>query len=254
MIAGKKIIVIMPAYNVEKTIKKTYEEIPKDFVDGIIVVDDGSSDSTPAITKSLQADVITHDKNMGYGAAQKSSYLAALQKGADIVVMMHPDYQYPPAKMKDLIMPLVEDRYDVMLGSRIVGGLALKNGMPKYKYIANRFLTFINNLIFGLRLSEYHTGYRAFNRQALCVLPFEANSNDFVFDSEILAQAVFFGLRIGEISTPSTYHKEASSIKFRGGIIYGLGVLRTALKYALKKCRLADFPIFKLKSKDYKQA
>lgn len=244
MLNGKKNVVVMPAYNAEKTIEKTYREIPKDIVDDIIVVDDCSDDKTVQIAKQLNLSVFIHDKNTGYGANQKSCYKEALKTGADIVILLHPDYQYPPKLIPAMVGLLTSGLFDIALGSRILSGMALKGGMPLYKYIANRLLTFIDNLLLGAKLSEYHTGYRAFNKEVLAELPLLENSDDFIFDNEILTQAIYFRYRIGEISAPSSYNEESSSINFRRSIIYGLGVLKTALKFTLQKMGLVQFSIF----------
>jgi len=244
MLHGKKIVVIMPAYNAEMTLRKTYDEIPHDIVDEIILTDDASSDMTAQVSKSLGIKTIVHAKNLGYGANQKTCYQAALEAGADIVVMIHPDYQYPPGLVTAMAGLLASDLFDVVLGSRILGGRALKNNMPLYKYIANRFLTLIENIMIGAKLSEYHTGYRAFTREALLKLPLLENSDDFVFDNQILAQAAYFNLRIGEISSPCNYMPDCSSINFRRSVVYGLGVLSTALRCFLNRLGLAHFAIF----------
>jgi len=247
MIHGKKIIVVMPAYNSAKTLRLTYNEIPMDIVDEVILVDDASSDETAAIAKELGIQTIIHPKNLGYGGNQKTCYREALLKGADVIVMLHPDYQYPPRLITAMASMIVSGFYDIVLGSRILqGGEALKGGMPLYKYISNRFLTLIENLLLGVKLSEYHTGYRAFNRKVLETLPIGENSDDFVFDNEILAQAVYFGFKIGEISCPTKYFADASSINFRRSVIYGLGVLKTAFTYRLQKWGLLKNKIFDL--------
>ncbi len=246
MLHGKKIAVIMPAYNAEMTLRKTYDEIPHDIVDEIILTDDASSDMTAELSKSLGIKTLVHIENLGYGANQKTCYEAALKAGADIVVMIHPDYQYPPRLVTAMAGLLASDLFDVVLGSRILGGRALKNNMPLYKYISNRLLTFLENIIIDAKLSEYHTGYRAFTREALLKLPLLENSDDFVFDNQMLVQAVFFGLRIGEVSSPCNYNPEASSINFRRSLVYGLGVLATAMKCFLQRTGLVHFAIFNL--------
>jgi len=244
MLLGKKIIVVMPAYNAEKTIEKTYCEIPRDIVDEILVVDDHSRDKTVEVAKKLNLPVFVHEKNKGYGANQKTCYKEALKRGADIIIMLHPDYQYPPKLITAMAGLITSGMFDIVLGSRILGGTALKGGMPLYKYISNRLLTSFENLLLGAKLSEYHTGFRAFAKEVLLNLPLLENSDDFVFDNQILAQAVYFGYRIGEITAPSTYFKEASSINFRRSVIYGFSVLATAVKYVLQKTRLFKFPLF----------
>jgi len=244
MFLGKKLNVVMPAYNSEKTLRQTYNDIPHEYVDNVILVDDVSSDRTVEIARELGIKTIIHTKNMGYGANQKTCYHVALQLGADIVVMLHPDYQYSPRLITAMASMVASEHYDVVLGSRILGGAALKGGMPLYKYIANRLLTLIQNLSFGVKLSEYHTGYRAFSRQVLETLPLEENSDDFVFDNEMLAQVIYFGFKIGEISCPTRYFEGASSINFARSIKYGLGVLSTTAKYVLQKSNLKRFMIF----------
>lgn len=245
MLQGKKIIVVMPAYNAEKTLQKTYHEIPRDIVDEVIVIDDHSRDKTVEIAKRLNLPVYVHQENLGYGANQKTCYEKALKRGADIIIMLHPDYQYPPRLIPAMAGLITSGMFDIVLGSRILGGMALKGGMPLYKYIANRLLTWIGNLLLGAKLSEYHTGYRAYSKEVLMKLPILENSDDFVFDNQILAQAVYFGYRIGEITAPSVYHKESSSISFSRSVIYGFSVLQTALKFILQKIKLFKFPIFK---------
>lgn len=244
MLEGKKIIVVMPAYNAEKTLKKTYNEIPKAIVDQILVVDDHSRDRTVEVAKNLGLEVFVHEKNLGYGANQKTCYKEAIRKGADIVVMLHPDYQYPPKLITAMSALICSGMFDIVLGSRILGGAALKGGMPLYKYISNRILTFIGNLFLGQKLSEYHTGYRAFSKESLLNLPILENSDDFVFDNQMIAQAVYFGYRIGEITAPSSYTKESSSISFKRSVVYGFGVIRTALEFFLQNLRMAKFSIF----------
>lgn len=234
----------MPAYNAEMTLRKTYGEIPHDIVDEVILTDDASSDRTAQVSKSLGIKTIVHTKNLGYGANQKTCYQAALEAGADIVVMIHPDYQYPPRLVTAMAGLLASDLFDVVLGSRILGGCALKNNMPLYKYISNRMLTFFENIIIKAKLSEYHTGYRAFTREALLKLPLLENSDDFVFDNQMLVQAVFFNLRIGEVSSPCNYEPEASSIDFKRSCIYGLGVLLTAVKCLLHRTGIVRSKLF----------
>lgn len=244
MVDNKKIVVVMPAYNAEKTLVKTYEGIPKDVVDQIILVDDKSDDKTLECAKSLGLKVYTHDENLGYGANQKTCYLNAIKEGADIIVMLHPDYQYPPKFVTAMAALLCTGEFDVILGSRVLCGMALKNGMPWYKYASNRILTFLENLMLNYKLSEYHTGYRAFTRKVLLDLPILENSDDFIFDNQIIAQAIYFGYRIGEVSTPCRYNKESSSINFRRSAIYGLGVILTGIEFVLQKSGLTHFKIF----------
>ncbi|HET6515418.1 MAG TPA: glycosyltransferase family 2 protein [Thermodesulfovibrionales bacterium] len=244
MILGKKLIVVMPAYNAEKTLRQTYAELPHEYVDEVILVDDASRDSTAVVARELGIRTIIHSENKGYGGNQKTCYAEALRHGADIVVMIHPDYQYSPRLVTAMASMIASGHYDVMLGSRILGGQALKGGMPFYKYVANRLLTFFENLFLRVKLSEYHTGYRAFTRTVLETLPLSANSDDFVFDNEMLAQTVYFGFRIGEISCPTKYFEEASSINFRRSVKYGFGVLATTAKFVLQKWNIWKFPIF----------
>lgn len=242
MILNKKLVVILPAYNAAATLKKTYDEISHMYVDDIILVDDASHDGTPDISTQLGIDTLRHPKNLGYGANQKTCYREALKRGGDIVIMIHPDYQYSPRLIPAIAAMIASGHYDIVLGSRILGGRACKDGMPVYKYIGNRMLTLIQNIVFGAKLSEYHTGLRAFSRAALETLPFDENSDDFLFDNEILVQAIYFGFRIGEISCPTRYFKEASSINFTKSLKYGIGVLRTTLKYLLAKTGIVRFP------------
>jgi glycosyltransferase involved in cell wall biosynthesis len=234
----------MPAYNAEKTLRQTWDELPHEVVDEVVLVDDASRDSTAEMARGLGVRTLVHRQNMGYGANQKTCYREALRLGADVVVMIHPDYQYSPRLVTAMASMIVSGHYDVVLGSRILGGTALKGGMPLYKYVANRFLTLVENLALGVKLSEYHTGFRAYSRQALETLPLGKNSDDFVFDNEILAQAVHFGFRIGEISCPTRYFADASSINFPRSVKYGIGVLSTSGKFLLNKagiCRPAIF-------------
>jgi glycosyltransferase involved in cell wall biosynthesis len=243
VILGKKLIVIMPAYNAEKTLRVTYEELPHEYVDEVILVDDASRDETTRVAHELGIRTIIHTENKGYGGNQKTCYREALSHGADIVVMVHPDYQYSPRLVAAMASMIASGHYDVVLGSRILGGTALKGGMPLYKYIANRFLTLTENLALGVKLSEYHTGFRAFTREVLETLPLGENSDDFVFDSEMLVQAVYFGFRIGELSCPTRYFKEASSINFRRSVKYGFGVITGILKYLLQRLGVKRFAI-----------
>ena len=243
MILGKKLIVIMPAYNAERTLRKTYDELPREYVDEVILVDDASRDETSRVAAELRIKTIIHQENKGYGGNQKTCYREALRHGADIVVMVHPDYQYSPRLVTAMASMIASGHYDVVLGSRILGGTALKGGMPRYKYIANRFLTLIENVALGVKLSEYHTGFRAFTRKVLETLPLEENSDDFVFDSEMLVQTVYFGFRIGELSCPTRYFREASSINFRRSVKYGFGVLGSTMKYVLARWGLMHFMI-----------
>src|ERR1700735_126676 len=234
MIKGKRIAVVMPAYNAAKTLAQTVSELP-DSVDLKILVDDYSTDDTAKIARDLGLQVYVHEKNYGYGRNQQTCYREALLAGADIVVMVHPDYQYTPLLVTAMASMIAYDVYDVVLGSRIIGGGALKGGMPFYKYVSNRLLTAFQNIFTGAKLSEYHTGFRAFRKEVLVTLPLLENSDDFVFDNEMLAQAIYFGYRIGELSCPTKYFDEASSINFTRSVQYGVGVLGTALKSKLQK-------------------
>src|SRR5580692_891982 len=226
MINDKKVVAVLPAYNAEKTLQRTVQEIP-DTVDACILVDDHSTDETATLAGRLGLRVVVHGRNLGYGGNQKTCYRAALERGAEIVVMLHPDYQYSPLLVEPMASMVAFGLYDLVLGSRVLGGGALKGGMPVYKYLANRFLTLVQNLALGAKLSEYHTGFRAYSREMLLSLPLEANSDDFVFDNQLLAQCIYLGARIGEVSCPTRYFPEASSINFRRSTIYGLGVLQT---------------------------
>lgn len=244
MIHGKKLIVVMPAYNAEKTLRRTYAELPHEYVDEVILVDDVSRDNTVALARELGIKTIVHRENRGYGGNQKTCYREALSHGADIVVMVHPDYQYSPRLVTAMASMIVSGHYDVVLGSRILGGRALKGGMPLYKYISNRFLTLAQNMALSIKLSEYHTGFRAFSRQVLETLPLEENSDDFVFDNEMLVEAVYFGFALGEISCPTRYFEDASSINLTRSLTYGFGVLGVSLKYVLQRRGLRSFPLF----------
>lgn len=244
MIHGKKVVVVMPAYNAEKTLRMTYEEIPHEYVDDVILVDDASTDMTAGVARELDIRTIVHRENMGYGANQKTCYKNALRLGADVVVMLHPDYQYTPTLIVAMASMIAGGPYDVVLGSRILTGQALDGGMPFYKYVSNRFLTLVQNVLLKSKLSEFHTGYRAFSRRVLETLPLEENSDDFVFDNQMLAQAVYFGFQIGEVSCPTKYFEDASSINFGRSVKYGLGVLATSLRFRLQKWGLLRSRIF----------
>lgn len=244
MILGRRVAIVLPAYNATPTLERTIAEIPHDVVDDVILTDDCSRDGTPELSRSLGLYTIRHDHNRGYGGNQKTCYTAALARGADIVVMLHPDYQYSPRLVTAMASMIASGHYDVVLGSRILGGGALAGGMPVYKYLANRGLTFIENVLAGQKLSEYHTGYRAWNRTVLERLPLLRCSDDFVFDNEMLAQAIRFGFSIGEISCPTRYFEEASSINFRRSVSYGFGVLRTAGALWLDRMGLVRSPLF----------
>jgi glycosyltransferase involved in cell wall biosynthesis len=245
VIGEQRVVVVFPAYNAEKTLEWTYREIPFGIVDQVILVDDGSSDRTVRVAERLGIDHIVHRVNKGYGGNQKTCYRAALEAGADIVVMVHPDYQYSPRLIPALAHLLASGHYDVALGSRILGRDALRGGMPPYKYVFNRGLTLFQNLLTGEKLSEYHTGFRAFTRRLLAELPLEANHDDFIFDNQMLAQAIYFGFRIGEVSCPTRYFAEASSIPFRRALGYGLGVIRVSLLYRLARLGLHTARIFR---------
>jgi glycosyltransferase involved in cell wall biosynthesis len=246
MLNNKRIIVVLPAYNAAKTLEQTYREIPFDIVDDVVLVDDASKDDTAEVGRKLGINhVIKHDKNKGYGGNQKSCYKKALELGADIVIMLHPDYQYTPKLIPSISWIIANNLYPVVLASRILGKGALKGGMPIYKYIANRVLTLVQNWLVGQKLSEYHTGYRAFSAEVLRDLNLEANSDDFVFDNQMLSQIIFKGYEIGEVTCPTKYFEEASSINFKRSSIYGIGVLVTSMKHRLQKMGLAKFDIYK---------
>ena len=245
MLKDKKIVVVMPAYNAALTLKKTYSEIPLNIVDEVILVDDKSSDETVETAKAIGIKhVISHERNKGYGGNQKTCYQKALELGADVVIMLHPDYQYTPKLIESISYMIVNGLYPVVLGSRILGNGALKGGMPRYKYFFNRCLTWFQNIMTGQKLSEYHTGYRAFSREVLEKIPFMRNSDDFVFDNQMLAQIIYADYDIGEITCPTKYFPDASSINFRRSCRYGLGVLQTSLQVRLQKWHLAKFHIF----------
>ncbi len=249
MINGQKVVVILPAYNAEKTLEMTYREIPLDIVDDVLLVDDASHDKTVEVAKSLGIKTVTHPENRGYGANQKTCYTEALKLGADIVIMVHPDYQYTPKLIPSMAYLIECGQFDAVLGSRILSGGALKGGMPLYKYIANRALTFMQNLLIGQKLSEYHTGYRAFKREILEKLPLADNSDDFIFDNQMLSQVLFFGYSIGEISCPAKYFPEASSINLRRASVYGVGVIIVSIKYFLQRVFGLKFRVFSEKGK-----
>ena len=234
----------MPAYNAEKTLEKTFNDIPKDLVDDIILADDYSHDNTTFISKKLGIKTIIHNENKGYGGGQKSCYQEALNRGADIVIMLHPDYQYNPKLIPSIAHLIASGVFDAVIGSRILGNKAIKGGMPVYKYIFNRALTMIENFIIQEKLSEYHTGYRAFSKEVLLNIPLLENSDDFVFDNQMLCQTLFFGFKVGEVSCPALYFKDASSINLKRSIIYGIGVLITATQYFISKKNIFMFDIF----------
>jgi len=243
MLNGKKIVVVMPAYNAAKTLRQTYSEIPHDVVDHVILVDDASQDATVAVAKELGITCVVHPVNAGYGANQKTCYRAAIEMGADVVVMVHPDYQYTPRLITAMAAMITSGVYHTVLGSRVLGRGALVGGMPLYKYVANRVLTLIQNLCLPQKLAEYHTGYRAYSREALLRLPLEENSNDFVFDNEMVVQLVYFGYEVAEITCPAKYFEDASSINFWRSTQYGFGVLRTTMRYVLARAGLRTHPM-----------
>lgn len=238
MLIGKKVVVVLPAYRAHKTLAQTYHEIPLDIVDQVLLVDDASDDQTVQTARELGIETFVHDRNLGYGANQKTCYRQAMRVGADIVVMLHPDYQYDPRLITAMAAMVASGIYDVVLGSRILGKTTRSGGMPRYKYFANRLLTAFQNIMLGTKLSEFHTGYRAFSRKVLEVLPLHANSDDFVFDSQMITQAVAFDFSIGEISCPTKYFPEASSINFHRSVVYGMGVLATSINYRLWRWQL----------------
>jgi glycosyltransferase involved in cell wall biosynthesis len=246
MLKGKKLVIVMPAYNAEETLEKTFREIPFDIVDEVILVDDHGTDNTADLAKKIGIDhVIRHDKNKGYGGNQKTCYNKALEIGADIVIMLHPDYQYTPKLIESMAYLIANDVYPVVLGSRILGKGALKGGMPKYKYIANRLLTLSQNILIGQKLSEYHTGYRAFSKEVLEYIEFNKNSDDFVFDNQMLSQIVYADYDIAEVTCPTKYFEEASSINFSRSVTYGIGVLGTSVKHFLTRIGLMKWRLLK---------
>ena len=246
MLNGKKIIIVLPAYRAAQTLERTYKEIPFDIVDDVVLVDDNSPDNTVAVAQSIGIrHIIKHEVNKGYGGNQKSCYAKALELGADIVVMLHPDYQYTPMLIHAMASMIAYDVYPVSFGSRILGKGALKGGMPMYKYIANRFLTLFENVLINEKLSEYHTGYRAFSAEVIRSIDFTHNSDDFVFDNEMISQIYMNGFEIGEITCPTKYFDEASSINFKRSMEYGLGVLRVSLTHRLHKWGLINSPLYK---------
>jgi glycosyltransferase involved in cell wall biosynthesis len=245
MINNRKIAVVLPAYNAAKTLRKTVEEIPLEIVDFVILTDDKSSDETLLIARELNiAHIISHEDNLGYGANQKTCYDKALSLGADIVVMLHPDYQYTPRLIHSMCYLIANGLFNVVLGSRILGKGALKGGMPPIKYISNRILTFIQNILLNQKLSEYHTGFRAYSREVLEKINYRSNSNNYIFDNQLLTQIIFFNYDIGEITCPTKYENDSSSINFINSIVYGLGVLKVSLQFFLQKANLFNFKLF----------
>ncbi len=244
MVQNKKVIVVMPAYNAAKTLVTTYNEIPFDIVDEVLLVDDASTDETAKIAKELNIKLIIHSSNLGYGGNQKTCYNEAIKAGGDIIIMLHPDYQYTPKLIGAMAYLLNSDEFDIVLGSRILGGKSRIGGMPLYKYISNRALTLMQNILMGAKLSEYHTGYRAYTKQVLETIPWKNNSDDFVFDNQFLSQAIYADFRIGEITCPTRYFKEASSINFARSVKYGLGCLKTAMLFRLQKIGLVKTKLF----------
>ncbi len=245
MYKSKKVIVVMPAYNASKTVEKTFREIPFPLVDEVILCDDASKDNTVEVAKNLRIDhILIHEENKGYGANQKSLYNKAIEAGGDIIIMLHPDYQYTPKLIPAMCNIIGEGLYEIVLGSRILGKGALKGGMPKYKYIANRFLTAFQNILIGSKLSEFHTGYRAFSRNVLESIKFNNNDDDFIFDNEMLSQIIYGGFEIGEVTTPTKYFEEASSINFKRSAKYGLGVLRVSIVHFLCKLKLVKSKLY----------
>jgi glycosyltransferase involved in cell wall biosynthesis len=248
MIKDKKVVVVLPAYNAALTLAKTFAEIPFPLVDEVVLVDDASNDNTLEVAKQLGIQhIIKHDQNKGYGGNQKSCYKQALDLGGDIIVMLHPDYQYTPKLIESMAFLIANEVYPVVLGSRILGKGALKGGMPIYKYIANRFLTLFQNVLMNQKLSEYHTGYRAFSKEIFTKINIDVNSDDFIFDNQMLAQVCYAGFEIAEITCPTKYFEEASSINFKRSSVYGLGVLSVSLNYRLNKWGLLNSTVFKLK-------
>jgi glycosyltransferase involved in cell wall biosynthesis len=244
MLRGKHIVVVMPAYNAERTLRKTYAEIPREIVDDVILVDDQSQDRTPEIARSLNINTIVHSKNRGYGGNQKTCYKEAIKLGADIVIMLHPDYQYTPKLITAMASLIAEGLFDCVLGSRILGVGALRGGMPRYKYVANRILTLVQNLLLDYKLSEYHTGYRAFSRELLETLPLNNNDDDFVFDNQMLSQVIYAGYNIGEITCPTRYMEDSSSISFSKAVLYGIGVIKTSVAFRLHRWGLRRNRLF----------
>jgi glycosyltransferase involved in cell wall biosynthesis len=250
MLLGKKIVVVLPAYNAERTVEKTYREIPFDVVDEVVLVDDESHDKTVAEAERLGIKhLIRHEKNTGYGGNQKTCYRKALSLGADIVIMLHPDYQYTPKLIPSMAYLIAQEVYPVVLGSRILGKGARKGGMPFYKYLSNRLLTFFQNILVGQKLSEYHTGYRAYSRAVLEAIPYELCSDDFIFDNQVLSQIIYAGYEIAEITCPTRYFEEASSINFRRSLVYGMGVIKTSVGHFLQRLGWVKLPLYGVKKR-----
>lgn len=239
------VIVVLPAYNAARTLESTYREIPSAAVDMVLLVDDASNDRTVAVARKLGIETYVHSKNTGYGGNQKTCYSKALELGADIVIMLHPDYQYTPKLIPAMVELIRSGEYDVVLGSRILGGKAIKGGMPRYKYYSNRILTLLQNILMGQKLSEYHTGYRAYSRKVLESIPWQVNSDDFVFDNQILSQVLYNDFRVAEVTCPTKYFRNASSIDFRKSIIYGMGCLGTAMLYRLNRMKILKSDLFR---------
>ena len=253
MLYGKRIAVVLPAYNAARTLERTVEEMPREIVDEVLLIDDNSRDETVEFAQRLGLRVFVHENNFGYGRNQKTCYAEALRTDADVIVMLHPDYQYEPRLVLPMAGLIATGVYDVVIASRILGGKARSGGMPLYKYVANRVLTLVQNFLLGAKLSEYHTGYRAFSRSVLLSLPLLMNSDDFAFDNEMLVQAIYFGYRVGEISCPTRYFPEASSINFRRSVKYGFAVLWTSIRFRLQKSHIAKFRIFDIRAHGLRQ-
>lgn len=249
MIHGKRVIVVLPAYNAARTLRWTVEEIPRDIVDEVILVDDASADDTVELARELDLETVLHERNRGYGANQKTCYREALRREAEVVVMLHPDYQYTPKLVTAMASMVAIGQYDVVLGSRILSEGLFRGGMPVHRYLANRILTLVQNFLLNMKLSEYHTGYRAFSREVLTSLPLAQGSDNFLFDNQMLSQAIYFGFRLGEVSCPASYFAEASSINLRQSVIYGLGVLWTSALYRLNRWGLARSRLFSSEGK-----
>ncbi|MDR3609055.1 MAG: glycosyltransferase family 2 protein [Ignavibacteriaceae bacterium] len=249
MSRNKRVLIVLPAYNAAKTIERTYKAIPMDYADDVLLVDDKSSDETVRIARELGIKTILHDKNRGYGGNQKTCYKYGIETGADIIIMLHPDYQYTPKLIPVMVEMLLTGEFNAVFASRILGGKALKQGMPIYKYFSNRLLTFIQNILLGAKLSEYHTGYRAYTKEVLSSIPFELNSDGFVFDNELIAQVLYKGYSVGEITCPTKYETDSSSINFLNSVKYGLGCLKVSLLYRLNKLKIIHSALFRFNEK-----